>query len=241
MFNEWQGPLRPGEKPPVENPANVQESEKPEEKREVVENVEQELSPEVVEMIMEKVKFFENIKTPQELLEFMRNNLKFGFVGKNNKKIYSWRDKMNNDWDFSSEYFLQSSDDLIKSGLGTCWDDTEFERYSFESMGYETKVFFMIFAGEKSFPTHTFLAYKEKDKWFWFEYAFGDCRGIHEYNNLEELILDAKGKNFDAALKYDGATSEDEKDLMIFEYEKPRYGCSAQEFVDNAVGGKKIS
>lgn len=194
--------------------------------------------PESVIQSPDKIKIFENIKTSQELLEFMRKNIEYGFVGKNNKKIYSWSDKKNKDWDISNEYFLQSPEELIKSGHGVCWDDTELERYWFEKMGYDTKVFFMTFAGEKSFPTHTFLTYKEKDKWFWFEYTFGDYRGIHEYDSLEELVLDVKKKNFDTALKYDGATLEDEKDLMIFEYEKPRYGCSPQEFIDNAVGGK---
>ena len=48
MSLEWQEPLWPNEKAPEEKIKNS-------EKQEAVENVEQELSPEVIEMIMEKV------------------------------------------------------------------------------------------------------------------------------------------------------------------------------------------
>lgn len=69
---------------------------------------------------LEKTKiseFFEQIKTPEELLEFMKKNIQYGFIGKNNKKKYFWREE-NLDKDFSAEYFLQSPEELIRSGCG---------------------------------------------------------------------------------------------------------------------------
>lgn len=186
-------------------------------------------------------RIFENIKTPQELLEFMKN-IEYGFVGKNNQKIYSWKyEEMGRDFD--KEYFLQSPEELIKSGHGVCWDSAELERYWFEKNGYDFKVFFMIFFKEhnNNLPTHTFLAYKGKDKWFWFEHSFGSHRGVHEYDSMEDLILDVKKKHFDYAIKHRGATVEDEKDLQTFEFEKPRYGSNTQEFIEQAVSGKLVT
>jgi len=60
MNHEWQGPLQPGEKPPVESPTEKTE-EKPENKKsEDVKNVEKELSPELIGKIMEKVRDINN-------------------------------------------------------------------------------------------------------------------------------------------------------------------------------------
>jgi hypothetical protein len=188
---------------------------------------------------MNKIRIFENIKTPQELLTFMNENIEYGYIGKSNQKIYSWKYE-NTDMDFNKEYFLQSPEELIESGYGVCWDSAELERNWFEKNNFDFKVFFMIFTKEydNDLPTHTFLAYKEKDKWFWFEQSFGAYRGIHEYDSLKDLTSDVKKKHFDYAIKHRGATIQDEKDLMMCEFKKPRYGSSPQEFVDQAMGGK---
>ena len=42
---------------------------------------------------LEKNRTFENVKTPQELLGFMQKNIDYGYISKNNKKVYSWRDE----------------------------------------------------------------------------------------------------------------------------------------------------
>ncbi len=189
----------------------------------------------------DKLIIFEDIKSPQELLAFMKKNIAYGFIGKSNRRVYSSKDDMYDN--FSNEYFLQSPEELIKSGHGVCWDDAELERHWFGKNGYNFKVFFIIFNKEyeNNLPTHSFLAYMERDKWFWFEYSFSVHRGIHEYDSLEDLISDVKKKHFDYAIKHREATIEDEKDLMIFEFEKPKYGSSPQGFVDQAMGGKVIT
>jgi hypothetical protein len=190
---------------------------------------------------MDKVRVFENVKTPHELLGFMQKNIDYGYIGKNNKRVYSWKDE-DMGKDFVAEYFLQSPQELIKSGHGVCFDSTELERYWFEKNGYEIKTLFMIFAKQfdNDLPTHTFLAYKERDKWLWFEHSFGDQRGIHEYDTFEDLVMDVKKKHFDYAAEHRGATSEDEKDLLTFEFEKPEYGSNMREFVDHAASGKRL-
>jgi hypothetical protein len=91
MSHEWQGPLQPGEKPPIEK-ENLAEKvdEKPEDKKsENVENVEKELSLEVVEMIMGKVQNINKIGTAYSVVACDRTRqktkaiLKNGFLGNN--------------------------------------------------------------------------------------------------------------------------------------------------------------
>lgn len=184
--------------------------------------------------LLEKIKAFENIKTPDGLLSFMENNIHYGFVGKNNKKIYAYDDERV-DADFLKEYYLQSPKELLDSGYGVCWDSAEFERQWFSEHGYNNKVFFMMFAKEEGtdLPTHTFLVFNQDDKWQWFEHSFGDYRGIHEYDNLEDLIEDVKRKHYEHAAQNKGAKTEDFNFLKICEYKKPVYGSSPKEFVSN--------
>lgn len=180
----------------------------------------------------DKILAFEDAKTPEELSALMAKNIHYGFVGKNNKKIYSPDDpKM--PADFSKEYFLQSPAELIESGHGICWDSTELERDWFTKHGYNFKVFFMMFAKDtpNNLPTHTFLAFENQGKWCWFEHAFGAQRGIHEYTSLEELIVDVKMKHSNYAMEQAGASAEDFQKIRTCEYKQATYGSSAREFM----------
>ena len=173
---------------------------------------------------------FENIKTPEELLAFMKDNITYGFVGKNSKKVFVSEEDMDAGWE---EYYLQSPEELLDSKHGVCWDAAELERLWFFEHGYEPKVYFLMFAKEEGtdLPTHTFLVYNKNDKWYWFEHSFGAHRGIHKYSSQEELLLDVNKKHHEHAVKAQGATEEDFKTLRLSEYEKPEFGASPEEFV----------
>jgi hypothetical protein len=179
---------------------------------------------------------FEKFKMPGELSEYLRDNLEYGFVGKNDRKLHTPGDS---DWSeaFSKDYYLQTPDELLNSKHGVCWDSVELERAWFAKHNYEFKTFYLGFKkdADNDLPTHTFLAYKDNDKWYWFEQSFAGHRGIHEYNDLSDLIKDVARKHFDYAIKNRGASSEDIKDLKYCEYERPVPGCSADEFVSNIM------
>jgi hypothetical protein len=70
----------------------------------------------------------DNIKTPEQLLEWMSKNISYGFIDKN-KKIY----KHPTFDSFSDKYILQSPYDLYKSKVGVCWDQTLFEKFIFQN------------------------------------------------------------------------------------------------------------
>lgn len=184
----------------------------------------------------DKLLKFEKIQTPKELLSALAEKIHYGFVGKNDNKIYL-PDEMDNDFPMDTEYFLQSPAQLINSGYGVCWDVAELERDWFSKHDYKFKVFFMMFAKdtENDLPTHTFLAFEDKGKWYWFEHAFAAHRGIHEYTSLETLIADVKNKQFDYAIKHSSATEDDYESLKVCEYGVPTYGLNPQEFIVEAT------
>ena len=175
----------------------------------------------------------EQIKTPEELLEYMSNNITYGFVGKNGKKYYDMYSEEWNDW--HDECFVQSGEELLTSKIGTCWDQVELERLWFEKNNYSFKTIFSCFEVNRpnNLSTHTFLIYEKDGKWYWFEHAFESYRGIHEYDSEELAIEDVLNKQYDFSLKNNKETRvEDRECLVCYEYEKPGYHLGVDEYLD---------
>jgi hypothetical protein len=184
--------------------------------------------PETPEHSVDRRQELEKIQTPEELLSFLEGNISYGFIGKNDK-VYAHDDK---DWDadFDKEYFLQSPEELLGSGHGVCWDTVELERRWFSEHGFYPETYFMMYAkeGGTKLPTHTFLIFEKNGTWFWFEHAFADHRGMHEYPSREELIEDVKNKHHEYATQHRGAADEDFAQLRVGGYEQLEYGSSPQ-------------
>lgn len=144
---------------------------------------------------------YKDIKTPEELLEYMSSNIKYGFMYKNGDACLDIRTV---DWDiWHKECLVQTGKELLESNVGTCWDQVELERMWFIEHGYEIKTFFIWFDidVENDLPSHTFLLYKNGDKWNWFENAFELRRGIREYTSIEDAIEDVKKYQVEFATK----------------------------------------
>ena len=176
---------------------------------------------------------FDSLKKPSDLMRFMNDYITYGFVGKSGRK-YAYGDK---DWqkNWLSDCIVQSGDEMLETKLGTCWDQVELERKWFSEHKYEFKTIFSWFEidGPNNFPTHTFLAYKKNNKWFWFEHSFTTYRGIHEYNTLDELINDVKNKQLISAINSGVAKPGDEKLIKGYIYTKPRSNLGVVDFIDH--------
>ncbi len=158
-----------------------------------------------------------------------------------NKINYGWMDKEGikhiDDFDtFSSDYILQSPENIIKNKIGVCWDQVELERYYFNKFNFSIKTFFIVYYDDNICPTHTFLIFEKNNKYYWFEHSWEKFRGIHEYNNLKELLNDIKNKFINCELN--GQYSDD--NLKIYEYTKPKYNISVQEFYSHCEKGKLV-
>ena len=119
--------------------------------------------------------------------------------------------------------YLQSPKELIKSKLGLCIDQVELERYYFK---YPTKSYIIVYKDNDYERMHTFLTFKKNDKFYWFEHAWTDLKGIYEYNSLDELFEDVKDKYEEFELKFKCKRDK----LNIYEYSKPKYNLSPTEF-----------
>lgn len=171
-----------------------------------------------------------NITTPQELLEFLKKTMKYGFVS--DGKIYN---HPLIDGVMEKHYKLRLGEDLIQSKYGICWDFTEFERTYFENFGMEHECYYVqgFKENSKTTPTHTFLIYKDENKWKWFEYSWRKMRGIHEYETKEDALVDITTKH----LKYHKCI---ENKYRLYKYTKVKKNLTAVEFIKHCVNNGKI-
>ena len=182
---------------------------------------------------------YDQIMNPSKLLEYMKKNIMYGYLGNDNKIYYPSDKNFNIKW--FNNYILESPEEVINNMIGTCYDQVEFEREWFIKHDFEIKTFFIIAEVDyaNDFPTHTYLAYKDNDNWLWFENADYDNRGIHLYNNLDDLIVDQYNKQ---KLRYieKNIWFSDIDNIHVYEYEKPKYNISAKEFIDHCTSSKFV-
>ena len=78
--------------------------------------------------------------------------------------------------------------------------------------------------------------YKKGNNYYWFEHSWEKFRGIHQYNSLELLLKDVYNKFVENELE-----SNTNKNIIIYEYSKPKYHISVQEFYKHCEQGTIIN
>ena len=180
-----------------------------------------------------------NIKTPEELLKFMSENIRYGYLGKNGK-VYQQEDE---DFDSSwyDQYVLENKDDILKNLCGNCFDQVELERYWFLENGYTIKTIYEMVKldYDNKYPTHSFLVYNDNNSWYWFENADSNNRGIHRFNTFEELIS-FQYKKYVENLKQLNITDNEIENIILTEFNKPNEHISAKEYINHLLNSKRI-
>lgn len=180
----------------------------------------------------------DNIKSPEELSNYMSEKIQYGFVGKNGKVYLDDNSDEWNDW--YEQCIVQTAEEVINTKVGTCFDQVELERLWFDNNNYETKTFFVWFEIDEvnNYPTHSFLVFKNNDKWYWFENAFADFRGIHEFDSLDDAIDYVVKQHFEYIVREKIAKEEDEKLLTVYEYPKLNKHLTVDEYIEHVTNSK---
>lgn len=154
-----------------------------------------------------------NPKNPLELLEFMKNIKYDNFTDEN-------------------KYIVKSRSRLLKTKKSVCYDQVELERFYFEKWKYNFKTFFAyVNLPVTVSPTHTFLIYKEKNKYYWFENSWGVYRGIHGPFTSYKKGISFVSKQLKKSSKW--------KEVKLFEYNKPKIrNLNLNEFAENLIKNK---
>lgn len=159
--------------------------------------------------------------------------IEYGFPDENGKNIIL-EDYKKWEEDFPNFYYLQTPKELLKSKMGVCWDQVELERYYFNKENIPIRTYFIMLEEKDMLPSHTFLTYEEKNKFYWFEHAWGEYKGIHEYSTKNDLLKDVIDK-FRKSHKEVTKNAQ----VYLYEYKNPTAHITCDEFYEFVKTSKK--
>lgn len=154
-------------------------------------------------------------------------NIKLGYRDKNGNLYSSFNS------DFKEIFYLQSSKQLLESNVGSCFDQVELERELINKLDVDCRTYFMMYPDDKMDYAHTFLIYKDNKYYYWLENAWYKYKGVHVFDNKDELFEDIM-KKFIKTIP-DG----DIKKIKLFMYDKPRAGINYSKLLSHFINSKK--
>ena len=182
---------------------------------------------------------YEDVQSPKQLMQYLDENFEYGVI---NKKGEKFNDSSDNAFQKAcKEWKLKPVAEIIKSGVGHCYDQTEIERDWFTSHGYMVKTFWVIACDKQNTSygfSHAYIAYLENGKWYYFEHSSFPNKGIYEFDYIEELV------NFQAQTQVKFAGSQHKPisglySVLTTEFDKPKDNITMKEYM-NFVSNAKI-
>ena len=131
----------------------------------------------------------EDIKTPQDILMFMNDNFKYGWIDINDEK------HIGNLKEFRRLYRTATISETLENNIGTCLEQTYLMHILLDRLGIKNKMFCTrIYEGEnfnnldEEEHMHAFLLYYTNDKVYNLEHPNWEKMGIHEYDDEQSAI-----------------------------------------------------
>lgn len=130
---------------------------------------------------------FLNLETPEELMDFLDNNMTYGWIDNNNQKYINTLSHVR------EKYRTSSLEEILDSGLYTCIEDAKLIKLFMDKIGLESKLYcHRAYENEDNFDQtvkmHCFVLFKKDDSWYHFEHSMTPIKGIHKYNSIEEAL-----------------------------------------------------
>ena len=131
----------------------------------------------------------EEIKTPEDILEYMNDNIKYGWLDIENKKHIGTLKG------FRKLYRTMSLEETLKNGFGTCIEQVYLMSFLLNKINIPNKMFCTRIYEDENFNDlnsdehmHCFILYYMNNKVNQIEHPNWERIGIYEFNNEEEAI-----------------------------------------------------
>ena len=169
-------------------------------------------------LILKEEQQSNTLKYMQWVLEFIRDNIKYGYLHKSGKLVIA---KKFDRYEWLFGYRLQSPKQCLKNRVGVCWDQTELARYFCIKKHIPHATYWCV-AGR-----HAFLVFKdEKNLYYWLETSWRGLIDIHgPYKSVKEIF-----KAFIQTSKEDRPQTS-LQNARICKYDQPPYGCTVLDFL----------
>ena len=130
-----------------------------------------------------------NIKTPQDIFDYMQENISYGWCDKeNNMHLDSMKG-------FRQHYRTLSIEQILEKHIGCCIEQVYLMHYLFDKINIKNKMFCCrIFEPddydnyEEEEHMHCFILYYKNGKVYHMEHPNKNLKGIYEYNTEQEAI-----------------------------------------------------
>ena len=130
-----------------------------------------------------------DIKTPEDILRFMKENIKYGWLDINNQE------HIGNMKDFRRLYRTSTIEETLSHGIGTCIEQVYLMSYLLNLLDIPNKMFCTrIYEGEDfnsldaEEHMHCFILYYMDVKVYHIEHPNWEKIGIYEYENEEQAL-----------------------------------------------------
>lgn len=130
-----------------------------------------------------------DIKKPQDVLEFMKSHIKYGWLDQNNEEHICTMEG------FRTKYRTSSLEETLQHGIGTCIEQVFLMNYLLRKINIPTKMFCTrLYEGEDfnnpdaDEHMHCFLLYYIGDKVYQIEHPNWERVGIYEFDSEEDAI-----------------------------------------------------
>lgn len=131
----------------------------------------------------------EDIKTPEDILSFMKENIKYGWLDINNEE------HINNLKNFRKLYRTATIEETLEHGIGTCIEQVYLMSKLLDKLNIPNKMFCTrIYEGndfndlEAEEHMHCFVLYYMNGKVYHIEHPNWERIGIYEYDSEEEAL-----------------------------------------------------
>ena len=122
------------------------------------------------------------VDSPEELLWFMCKNMVYGYVTETGEERLDLKT-------MHDDYKTNSVNTTINHMVGTCLEQTNFEKCWFDRNGIENKVFvWRYYKNDENYKMHAFLIYYQDESYYLFERSNQMYAGIYEYNTLDDAL-----------------------------------------------------
>lgn len=131
----------------------------------------------------------EEIKTPEDILEFMKNNIKYGWLDIDDEE------HIGNMKNFRKLYRTSSIEETLEHGIGTCIEQVYLMSKLLDRLNIKNKMFYTRVYEGKDFNNleaeehmHCFVLYYLNGKVYQIEHPNWEKVGIYEFENEENAV-----------------------------------------------------
>lgn len=135
----------------------------------------------------------DDISTPEDILSFMKENIKYGWIDIYNKK------HINNLQNFRRLYRTSSIEEILETKLGTCIEQVWLMKQLLNKINIPSKMFCTRIYEDNDYNKmdesehmHCFILYYINNKVYHIEHPNSYKIGIHEYQSEEDAVNEIK-------------------------------------------------